>query len=52
MRVAGAICRALGIDLEELFVFEPAPGDALQEFPAEKQARLNDLREQPFGRAA
>jgi DNA-binding Xre family transcriptional regulator len=46
MRVAGAICRALGIELGELFVFAPALDDALQEFPAEKQARLHELMDQ------
>lgn len=46
MRIAGAICMALGVELGELFVFAPALGDILQRFPAEKQARLHELMDQ------
>ncbi len=43
MRVAGAICRALGIDLDDLFTFAPALREGLQQFPSQKEARLHEL---------
>ncbi|HEX5502196.1 MAG TPA: helix-turn-helix transcriptional regulator [Thermomicrobiales bacterium] len=44
-RVAGAICRALGVDMSELLVFVDSPPPHLATLPTERQQRLDALLE-------
>lgn len=44
-RVAGAVCRALGVDMSELLVFVDAPPPRLATLAADRQQRLDALLE-------
>jgi DNA-binding Xre family transcriptional regulator len=45
LRVAGAVCRALGIGLGDLIAFAEPGSGSMRTLPAEEQRRLDELME-------